>query len=314
MITANGIASVTVAGDFQIHTLPSGETLVYRDRDHSYWKELVVKPNGEQAGKGRLTGVSTVVGPMDWQSDNLMGWAARLDREGVAALAADSFASSDALASLGWLASGESIGIALDDAELSWRQSRDKAATRGTAVHTHALNALASGEPVPAFEQMTGEERGYAEGVTAFWLDHDPKVIAAEAVVADLELGVAGRFDLLAEIDGRIVVLDAKTSKYLSAKFVAQIAGYALLLERSGYQKPEAGAVLQVREDGSYSLIEMEIVEDDFTMALAVYRRAAEIKKRLRAAEKAAKPTEPVIVDEMAAKRAEKLERQPAND
>jgi hypothetical protein len=314
VITANGIASVTVQGDFQIHTLPSGETLVYRDRDHSYWKELVEKPNGEQAGKGRLTGVSTVVGPMDWQSDNLMGWAARLDREGVAALAADSFSSSDALASLGWLASGESIGIALYGAELSWRQTRDKAATRGTAVHTHALNALASGEPVPAFEQMTGEERGYAEGITSFWLDHNPKVIAAEAVVADLELGVAGRFDLLAEIDGRIVVLDAKTSKYLSAKFVAQIAGYALLLERSGYQKPEAGAVLQVREDGSYSLIEMEIVEDDFTMALAVYRRAAEIKKRLRAAEKAAKPTEPVIVDEMAAKRAEKLERQPAND
>ena len=306
--------TVLVDRDFEVHTLPSGETLVYRDRDHSYWRELVEKPNGEQAGKGRLTGVSTVVGPMDWQSDNLMGWAARLDREGVAALAADSFSSSDALASLGWLASGESIGNALDGAKLSWRQSRDKAATRGTAVHTHALNALASGEPVPAFEQMTGEERGYAEGVTAFWLDHNPKVIAAEAVVADLELGVAGRFDLLAEIDGRVVVLDAKTSKYLSAKFVAQIAGYALLLERSGYQKPEAGAVLQVREDGSYSLIEMEIVEDDFTMALAVYRRAAEIKKRLRAAEKAAKPAEPVIVDEMAAKRAEKLERQPVND
>jgi hypothetical protein len=41
-------------------------------------------------------------------------------------------------------------------------------------------------------------------------------------------------------------------------------------------------------------------------MALAVYRRAAEIKKRLRAAEKASKPAEPVIVDELAAKRAEK--------
>ena len=309
MITANGIAGVTVQGDFQIHTLPSGDTLVYRDRDHSYWKELVVKPNGEQSGRGRLTGVSTVVGPMDWQSDNLMGWAARLDREGVAALAADSLGLEEPreiLESLRWLTSGESIGNALDDAHLSWRLARDKAATRGTAVHTHALNALASGEAVPAFEQMTGEERGYAEGITAFWLDHNPKVIAAEAVVADLELGVAGRFDLLAEINGRLLVLDAKTSKYLSAKFVAQIAGYQLLLERSGYDKPEAGAVLQVREDGSYSLIELEVTEDDFTMALAVYRRAADIKKRLRAAEKASKPSEPVFTDELAAKRAEK--------
>ena len=46
--------TVLVERDFQIHTLPSGETLVYRDRDHSYWKELVEKPNGEQAGKGGL--------------------------------------------------------------------------------------------------------------------------------------------------------------------------------------------------------------------------------------------------------------------
>lgn len=301
--------TVTVDRDFQIHTLPNGVTVPYRDRDHSYWKELVEKANGEQAGKGRLAGVSTVAGPMDWQSDNLMGWAARLDREGVAALAADAFGLdelSDVLASLRWLTSGDAIGNALDDAQLSWRQTRDRAATRGTAVHTHALNALASGKPVPAFEQMTDEERGYAEGITSFWLDHDPKVLAAEAVVADLDLGVAGRFDLLAEIGGRLIVLDAKTSKYLSAKFVAQLAGYALLLERSGYEKPEAGALLQVREDGSYSLIELEINEDDFTMALAVYRRAAEIKKRIRASEKAATPPEPVIVDELAAKRAEK--------
>ena len=303
--------TISVQRDFEVHTLPSGETVVYRDRDHSYWKELVEKPNGDQAGKGRLTGVSTVVGPMDWQADNLMGWAARLDREGVAALAADAFGLDDVkdvFASLRWLSSGEAIGNALDDAQLSWRLARDKAASRGTAVHTHALNALATGQAVPAFEQMTGEERGYAEGITSFWLDHSPKVHAAEAVVADLDLGVAGRFDLLAEVGGKLIVLDAKTSKYLSAKFVAQIAGYALLLERSGYERPEVGAVLQVRENGTYSLIEVEIEEDDFTMALAVYRRAAEIKKRLRAAEKAL-PT-----DELAAKRAEKLERQPVND
>jgi len=301
--------TVRVEGDFEIHTLPNSVEVPYRDRDHSYWSEIVEKANGEQSGRGRLAGVSTVSGPIDWQSDNLMGWAARLDREGVAALAADAFgldSVEDVLASLRWLSSGESIGYALDDAKLSWRLARDKAATRGTAVHRHALGALAEGKPVPEFDQMTVEERGYAEGITAFWLDHDPKVIAAEAVVADLELGVAGRFDLLAEINGRLLVLDAKTSKYLSAKFVAQIAGYQLLLERSGYDRPEAGAVLQVREDGSYSLIELEVTEDDFTMALAVYRRAADIKKRLRAAEKASKPSEPVFVDELAAKRAEK--------
>jgi hypothetical protein len=274
---------------FETHTLPNGQAIFYRDRDHSYWKELVEKANGELSGKGRLSGVSTVVGPLDWHADNLMNWAARLEREGVATLAAESMQRSPdlALSELWWLASGRSIREALDHAELSWQNTRDNAGTRGTAVHRHALGALAGGAAVPAFDQMTQEERGYAEGITAFWLDHQPKVLAAEDVVADVELGVAGRFDLLAEIDGKLVVLDAKTSKYLSPKFVAQIAGYAVLLERSGFPKPDVGAVLQVRENGSYALVEIEIVEDDFLAALNVYRRAADIKKRLRAAEKA---------------------------
>ena len=277
--------------DFETHTLPNGTTVAYRNRDHSYWAEMVVKPNGDEVGKGRLAGVSTVVGPMDWQADSLMGWAARLDREGVAELAADVFKLDDAReihTNLRWLASGEAIGNALDEHELDWRSTRNQAATRGTSVHTHALNALASGRPAPDFAAMTEEEVGYAKGVTGFWLDHDPVVVAAEALVADHALGVAGRFDLLATIGGRLMVLDAKTSKYLSAKFVAQLAGYALLLELSGYEKPQIGAVLQVREDGSYSLIEVALDSDDFLLALSVYRRAADIKKRVRAAVKEA--------------------------
>ena len=43
--------TVLVDRDFEVHTLPSGETLVYRDRDHSYWRELVEKPNGEHVGR-----------------------------------------------------------------------------------------------------------------------------------------------------------------------------------------------------------------------------------------------------------------------
>lgn len=276
--------------DFETHTLPNGVTVAYRERDHSYWTGMVVKPNGDEVGKGRLAGVSTVVGPIDWQADSLMGWAARLDREGVAALAADAFGMDDAKAihtELRWLASGEAIGNALDEHELDWQSTRNQAASRGTSVHTHALNALAAGRPAPDFAAMTVEERGYAKGVTGFWLDHEPDVVAAEALVADHALGVAGRFDLLAIVGGRLMVLDAKTSKYLSAKFVAQLAGYAHLLELSGYEKPQVGAVLQVREDGTYQLIEVGLDSEDFLLALSVYRRAADIKKRIRAAVKA---------------------------
>lgn len=264
---------------FEIHTLPNGVQVPYRDSDHSYWREMVSNGDGFK-GKGRLTGVSTVVGPMDWQPDNLMGWAAKLQGEGVAQLAAQQ-------GSLAWLESGESINQALYDHGLTWRQIRDQAGARGTNVHLHALHALANGEQI-AFDELTEEERGYAQGIAGFWMDHEPRVLAAEAVVADLELGVAGRLDLMCELRGRRVVLDAKTSRFLSPKFTAQLAGYALLAEASGYGVAEGGVILQVQPDATYRMVEVDLDAEDFLAALQVYRRAGELKKQLRKAEKEA--------------------------
>jgi hypothetical protein len=260
--------------------VPNGTVFFYRDSDHSYWRELAPKKDGTISGKGRLTGVSTVVGPMDWRPDNLMGWAAKLELEGVCQLMAlDGVAVS--------FDSAESLRETLKDHELTWRDVREQAAHRGTAVHQHALHALAKGEQI-AFDELTQEERGYAQGVAGFWLDHDPDVIAAEAAVCDLDLGVAGRLDLLCRIGGETLIVDAKTSRYLSAKFSAQLAGYAMLAEASGYEAPTGGAILQVREDGTYRLVRVPLDHTDFTAALEVYRREAEIKKQLRKAEKEA--------------------------
>lgn len=260
--------------------VPNGTVFFYRDSDHSYWRELAPKKDGTISGKGRLTGVSTVVGPMDWRPDNLMGWAAKLELDGVCQLMRlDGVAVS--------FDSAESLRDSLKDHGLTWRDVREQAAYRGTNVHQHAMHALAKGKQI-AFDELTREERGYAQGVAGFWLDHEPDVIAAEAAVCDLELGVAGRLDLLCRIGGEVLIVDAKTSGYLSAKFSAQLAGYAMLAQVSGYEAPTGGAILQVREDGTYRLVRVPLDHADFTAALEVYRREAEIKKQLRKAEKEA--------------------------
>lgn len=273
----------TVSTDFEIHTLPSGVTVAYRDRDHSYWKEA----KGDK-GSGRLAGVTTVIAPMDWRPDGLMKWASRLTREGVAALAAEGLGCEDPediLASLQWLRDGETIDRALTDARLRYTDARDDAATRGTNVHLHALHALADGRPVPAYAEMTAEERGYSRGVGAWWLREQPEVIASEFLVADLDLGVAGRPDLLCRLrDRRVALVDAKTSGYLSAKFPVQLSGYSQLGIVSGYEPPEIGIVLQVAEDGSFNAVEVELDHGDFLAALDVYRRAGRINGALRKA------------------------------
>lgn len=261
-------------------TLPSGDVVYWRESDHSYWRLA----RGEK-GSGRLTGVSTVVGPFDWRPDNLMRWAARLEREGVAALAATDLDCLDGRPlgqALSWLSSAGGISDALKAGGLDWESVRRQAASRGTNVHLHALHALSQGQPVPAFAELTDEERGYARGVVAWWARNQPTVICAEQVVADLETGVAGRLDLLCELpDGRIAVVDCKTSRHLSAKFVAQLAGYARLALLSGFPAAEVGIVLAVDADGGFRAVEVPVDHEDFLLAVRVYRRAGELRKVL---------------------------------
>jgi len=296
--------SITVeeTAPFERHEMPDGSVLFYNDTSHGYWRDVRRdKAKGQWRGVGRLTGVSTITKVFDWAPDPLMAWAARLDRQGVATLAAEGLSlddPDDMRATLGWLATGESISGALDDAHLSYTHARDDAAARGTNVHKHALHALASGSPIPALDELTPEERGYGAGVIAFWHEREPVPLHSEMVVADLELGVAGRLDLICELDGKTVLLDCKTVSKVpdpgtlqrppySSQHV-QIGGYALLAESCGLATVDATATLQVFPNGDYRLVPGCAGPSDFRMALGVYRSAAAIQKAARETLKAA--------------------------
>lgn len=275
-------------GDAELHTLPNGTQVVYRDRDHSYWTSATALPNGTSKCSGRLTGISSVVAPFDWRPDNLMRWAANLNCDGVAALAAEALSTDDAedmRAGLAWLASGESITGALENARLHYTQARDDAAARGTAVHKHALHALATGESVPRRDELTDEEWGYARGIIAFWHECEPEPVCAEQVVFDAGLAVAGRLDLIADVlycgVRHRAVIDAKTSGYLPTKHHVQIAGYRHCAATSGLGETEIGLILQVFPDGSYELVPACATPDDFRAAVDVYRRAARVQRDL---------------------------------
>lgn len=284
---------------FERHELPDGSVVFYRDSDHSYWRDI--KPNGDRwSGTGRLTGVSTVVAPLDFRPDNLMKWAAKLNGQGVAILAKvglDCIDLDDMRSSLSWLESADSIWQALVESGLTFEQLRDDAATRGTNVHKHALHALATGAPVPAFDRLTEEEAGYARGVMAFWHECEPEPLQAEQVVFSDRLGVAGRFDLRARLTGvyngqsflgATCLIDAKTSGYIAAKQHGQLAGYDLLAQECGIGASDRLLILQVTPEGGYELIDAAATGDDFEDALRVYRASGRISKVARGAAKAA--------------------------
>jgi hypothetical protein len=285
--------TIVRVGGMERHVMPSGVEVWYRDRDHSYWRGAKENKAGEWSGTGRLTGVSSVVAPWDWRPDNLMRWAARQNGAGIATLAAEGLSLEDAddmRAALSFLKTGEHVWQALEDARLLYSDRSEDAATRGTNVHKHSLQALATGVTVPDRTRMTDEEWGYALGVMAFWVDCDPVTDLAEAVVCDPDLGVAGRLDFVGTITYRGMrvraLVDAKTSGFIPTKHHVQLAGYEHCAQVCGHDRTDVQLILQVAEDGTYNLLPSCATARDFTTGVDLYRRAARIGRDFNAVRK----------------------------
>jgi hypothetical protein len=227
---------------FEAHTLPDGSVIFYRDSDHCYVTEVHMPKNDWIGVKGtRLTSVTTAVKPLDFNPDALIRWAVALANDGI-----------------------------------DWREERDARAQSGTNVHKHALYALATGRPLPDFDALTEEERGYALGVQAFWHEHEPAMELAEQIVYSRTHRVVGRADLFAWINGKRVLMDAKTSasQFIPAKHHGQLALYDLCAEECGVGGTDEQWILVVRPDGSYEPILCELDHGDALAALHVYRAA----------------------------------------
>lgn len=194
--------------------------------------------------KQRLTSVTTLLGLL--AKPALIDWAART--------AADY--ACDHWDDLGH----EPISKRRDAIRLAHKQSRDKAAAKGTAIHSLA-EQMVRGEPVEVPEDLLPKVQGLAR-----WWQANPTltVVAAEAQVwseADDELGLcgfAGTFDLLVSCPRRgLGLLDLKTGSGVYGEYGVQIAGYGSADWRvvGGTDKPMDritwAGVLHVRTDGT---------------------------------------------------------------
>lgn len=100
-----------------------------------------------------------------------------------------------------------------------------KAGDRGTDIHSIAERILQGVAPESWEGQLYGK---FGQYVTNFLADFDVKPIGYERTVVNFEDGYAGSYDLLAEIDGEVWLLDWKTSKGVYGKFGVQLAAYAM--------------------------------------------------------------------------------------
>jgi hypothetical protein len=113
----------------------------------------------------------------------------------------------------------------------SYESIRDKAAETGTIAHTMVENLIkGKEEDFSAHPLFTAANRSFQ----AFkqWVSrNDIQFLGSEISLVNQELGFGGTVDIVARVNGRVCIVDIKTSNQLCVEYHFQVAAYALLLE-----------------------------------------------------------------------------------
>jgi hypothetical protein len=167
---------------------------------------------------GAFPSVTTILGAAGPSKQGLMNW-----KEEQAILSALSLPRND----------GEADSDFAKRVVLDSRKEVEAAALRGTHIHSLAemiINRQELGELIKGYEEHYAGLKEWRECCVT-------KVHASESVLVNEAEGYAGRVDLIADIHGKIEVVDFKTRKFKKdAKNISKASGYETdLLQLSAY-------------------------------------------------------------------------------
>lgn len=162
-----------------------------------------------------------------------------------------------------------------------------RAAKRGLDLHD-ALEAWALTGDLPDPADMDPEHRPYLRGLARALLALDPEPIAAEQITCSPTHQYAGRYDLRALIDGKVTMLDLKTSAsgrpYPEAHL--QLQAYALAEEEIGAGMPERMIALGVSPEGTFCADDCCATREHWLLVLGAYRSMCEVRDAMKAAKR----------------------------
>lgn len=152
-------------------------------------------------------------------------------------------------------------------ASLAHEDNRDSAGDIGTRAHNiiekyvndwcatkeKPLNILKYKDPFDVPEVMSA-----SRAAQRFFQDKKVTPLASELLVGDERMGVAGTLDLLAVKDGKLQLIDWKTSNAISEDYAIQIAVYGELFKRMTGLKIDKYYIVKLsKKDGTYELHEV---------------------------------------------------------
>jgi hypothetical protein len=250
----------------------------YRDISHRYW---VVR------GEERTAAISVTSALKIIDRPALVPWAEKLGCEAALRMERD-----------GQLAYPDGGQVPVEDAINIVRQTgqgadaiKQAGADRGTAIH-EALRVYCEIGDVPKLADFDEQVRGYVQGLCRWLISTRPTPILVEQVVGSALHGFAGRFDLLADIDGRKVLVDLKTSARTYTEQHLQIAAYMHALQECEGDAQEnysdAGLILLVGSDGSFQAHDCRADAKHFLAVLDAHRAVSAVRSAVKASERVA--------------------------
>jgi len=181
-----------------------------------------------------LVAVTSVINEI-YAKPALIGWAAKT-------------AARAALANP-WMSEKEAAGVIY--------RTKEEAGTRGKDVH-RLVDEFIDGR----LKKVRREIAGYIKAYQKFKKDIPHRVIVSEKIVYSKKYGYAGTLDrILKFASGELVLVDIKTGKYVYEEAGIQLSAYfnGLVEMYPTKKRPEKQMVLQLKPDGTYSLVEKNV-------------------------------------------------------
>ncbi len=183
---------------------------------------------------------------------------------------------------------------------LDYRETRDKAGDIGTLVHA-AIEAALAGNPLPGTfcegDASYDEVPARAYGAFLKWQKQTKiEILNQEMLLVSEEYRYGGTPDAVGVVDGKLVLLDWKTSKGVYKNYILQLAAYKQLWDENHPDTPITGGTWLVRFSKTDGVCEPYFFEDltpaweQFKDARRMYEREKTLDAMLERAKSCMKP------------------------
>lgn len=178
----------------------------------------------------------------------------------------------------------EQLDAVLVQARMAHYRQKTEAAELGTTAHNIVEEYLRTG----AEPDLGDQDKRVVNCFQLFrrwWDSQDLAVVQTELMVYDVSHGYAGQLDFLAaDREGRVVLVDWKTSKSIYWNFRLQLIAYARALSQMGRGLPARATIVRIgKEDADFETL--DVPREDWPRLRDLFLSCVPLSDALREAE-----------------------------